>query len=423
MPFVLSSYRIATSALETVAPLLLRRRASRGKENSSRMGERLGRAVKARPAGELVWIHGASVGECLAVLPLIDELLKTENRSVIVTSGTVTSAKLMAERLPPNAFHQFAPIDTPAAVARFLDHWRPDVGLFVDSEIWPNILTAAHVRKIPLGLINGRMSARSFSGWRYVPKTATAVLSLYDVCLAQDEGSAERLLALGARNVQIGGNLKADAPPLPADAHELAQLRQTIGTRPVFLAASTHAGEDETLLPASDALRREFPNLLTVIVPRHPVRGNDISMLCGTRTNVRRSAGGILADGIAIYIADTIGEMGTFYRLASFAFVGGSLIAHGGQNPLEPARLGCAVLAGPHTANFASAYEAIFAAQGGGLVATSREIAALGLRLLKYPAEAKRMGEAGARAAASLGGAVERTRIAVEALLASYARA
>jgi 3-deoxy-D-manno-octulosonic-acid transferase len=423
MPFVLSTYRIAASALGTVAPLLLRRRASRGKENSSRIGERLGRTEKLRPAGELIWIHGASVGECLAMLPLIDELLKTPDRGVMVTSGTVTSAKLMAERLPANAFHQFAPIDTPSAVARFLDHWRPDVGLFVDSEIWPNILVAAHARKIPLGLINGRMSARSFSGWRYAPKTAAAVLSLYDICLAQDEDTAERLRALGARNVQIGGNLKADALPLPADANDLVKLREAIGARPVFVASSTHAGEDETLLPASDALRREFPDLLTIIVPRHPERGNDIAMLCGTRSNARRSEGREPSNDIAIYIADTIGELGLFYRLAPFAFVGGSLIAHGGQNPLEPARLGCAVLAGPHTANFASAYEAIFAAQGGGCVAISREVVELASQLLKNPAAAKRMGEAAARAAASLGGAVERTRIAVEALLALHARA
>src|SRR3984885_8358295 len=423
MPFVLSAYRLASSALQTVAPLALRRRASRGKENSSRIGERLGRTTMPRPDGRLVWIHGASVGECVAVLPLIDELLKTGGRNVMVTSGTVTSAKLMAERLPPRAFHQFAPIDTPSAVARFLDHWKPDIGLFVDSEIWPNTLGLANKRGIPLALINGRMSARSFAGWRYAAKSATAILSSYDICLAQDDETAARLRELGAKNVQTSGSLKADAPPLPADPGKLAALRDAIGSRPVFLASSTHAGEEETLLPACDALRRDFLNLLTIIVPRHPERGKDVAMLCGTRHCARRSEGRLPDKDVTIYIADTIGELGLFYRLATFAFIGGSLIAHGGQNPLEPARLGCAVLAGPHTQNFAVAYNAILAAQDAGRVMTSRDIAELAGQLLRNPDDAVRMGKAAATAAASLGGAVERTRIIVESLLAAHAHA
>ncbi len=420
-PLTLRAYRAAASALELVAPFALRQRALRGKEDGARIQERLGHAVKSRPAGQLVWIHGASVGECMAVLPLIGELLKTENRSVLVTSGTVTSAQLMAERLPPRAFHQFAPLDTPASVARFLDHWRPDVGLFVDSEIWPNTLAAGKARGIPLALINGRMSARSFAGWRLAPRTAAAILSNYDACLAQDEETAQRLRALGAKNVLIGGSLKADAPPLPADPDKLAALRNAIGARPVFLAASTHAGEDEIVLPAHDALRREFPQLLTIVAPRHPERGAEIAMLCGTR-NVARRAEGRAPDGdTAIYIADTIGELGLFYRLGFFGLIGGSLIPHGGQNPLEPAHLGCAVLAGPHTANFAQAYNAIFAAQGAGRVATCSDIVTLAGRLLRYPEDARIMGRAATQAASSLGGAIERTRRAIESLLASHA--
>jgi 3-deoxy-D-manno-octulosonic-acid transferase len=420
-PLTLRAYNTAASALELIAPFALRQRALRGKEDRARLEERLGHAVKSRPTGQLVWIHGASVGECMAVLPLIGELLKTENRSVLVTSGTVTSAQLMAERLPPHAFHQFAPLDTPASVARFLDHWSPDIGLFVDSEIWPNTLAGAKARDIPLALINGRMSARSFAGWRYAPRTAAAILSLYDVCLAQDDETAERLRGLGAKNVLVGGSLKADAPPLPADADKLAALRNAIGARPVFLAASTHAGEDEIILPAHDALRREFPELLTIVAPRHPERGPGIAMLCGTRAAARRAAGSAPDRETAIYIADTIGELGLFYRLAPFALIGGSLIPHGGQNPLEPAHLGCAVLAGPHTANFAQAYNAILAAQGAGRVATCGEIVALAGRLLGFPEDASIMGQAASHAADALGGAVERTRLAIESLLASHA--
>ncbi len=422
-PLALLAYRYATAALEPAIPFALRQRALRGKEDRARMDERLGRTAASRPAGELIWIHGASMGECMAVLPLIGELLKTPGRSVLVTSGTVTSAALMAERLPPGAFHQFAPIDTPAAVARFLDHWRPDIGLFVDLEIWPNMLAHAHKRGVGLALINGRMSARSFAGWRYAPRTAAAVLSLYDLCLAQDDETAQRLRVLGALIVRTSGSLKADAPPLPADPEKLAALRRAVADRPILLASSTHPGEDETLLPAHDALRGRYPNLLTIIVPRHSERGAEIAMLCGARNVARRSEGRAPDDATAIYIADTMGELGLFYRIAPFAFVGGSLIPHGGQNPLEPALLDCGVLAGPHTANFTQAYNAIFAAQGMGRVASCSEIVALASGLLNDPDGARALGQAAARGAATLGGAAERTRVAIEALLASHAHA
>jgi len=315
------------------------------------------------------------------------------------------------------------PVDAPAAVRRFLDHWRPAIGLFVDSEIWPNIVMESRARGIRLALVNGRLSARSFAGWRRLPRTAAALLSAYDLCLAQDGETADRLTALGARKVEITGNLKADAPPLPADAERLAALKQAIGARPVLLAASTHPGEDETILPAHDALRKQFPDLLTIVVPRHPERGQDIAMLCGARPVARRATGALPSDNTAVYVGDTMGELGLFFRVAPFAFIGGSLIPHGGQNPLEPARLGCAVLAGPHTENFTASYDAILAAQGAGRVHSSLEIAALAGRLIADPAEARRMGEAASRAAASLGGAMEKTRAAVEALLAGDARA
>ena len=417
----LAAYRVVTTLMAPAIPLLLRQRALRGKEDRMRMGERFGRTNLPRPPGPLVWIHGASVGECVAGLPLAEALLKS-GRTVLVTSGTITSASVMAERLPQGAIHQFAPIDTSAAARRFLDHWKPDAALFVDSEIWPNQLSEAHARGAKLAIVNGRMSARSFAGWRRIPRMAAAILSLFDICLAQDDATARRLRDLGAPLVEVTGSLKADAPPLPADENKLRALRQAIGARPVFLAASTHPGEDETILPAQDALRREFPDLLTIIVPRHPERGADIAMLCGKRPVSRRSQGALPSPQTQIYVADTMGELGLFFRCATFAFIGGSLIPHGGQNPLEPALLHCAVLAGPHTENFAPAYAAILAAQGSGLVSSASEIAKLAARLLHDPADAKAMGDAAFRAAHSQGGAVEKTLKAVEALL-SHARA
>ena len=417
-PAGITIYRTATAALAPLAPLLLRRRILRGKEHSERTDERLGIASQLRPPGALVWVHGASVGECLAALPLIEAILADDCCNVIVTSGTVTSAKMMSDRLPERALHQFVPIDTPAATARFLDHWRPQVGLFVDSDIWPNLVLGAKARGVRLALVNARMSRRSFESWRFVPASAGALLRAFETCLAQDEEIAARFRALGAPDVRTIGNLKADAPALPADVEKLAALRQAIGARPVFLAAQTHPGEEETILPAHDALRRSFPDLLTIIVPRHPARGAGIAMLCGTRNNRSRSKGQIPAADTAVYIADTMGELGLFYRLAPFAFVGGSLIRHGGQNPLEPAKLDCPVLAGPHTFNFASAYEAIFHAQGAGRVNTAGEIAVLAGAWLGDLAKARALGQAAHEGARSLGGAVAKTIEIVEKMLA-----
>jgi len=418
-PLGLAAYRLATTALAPAVPFFLRQRALRGKEDTLRMRERLGYASVERPEGRLIWIHGASMGESVAALPLIEAFLKSGNNA-LVTSGTVTSAKLMAERLPTGAIHQYAPVDTPAAAKRFLAHWRPDAGLFVESELWPNLLYRAGGQGVKLALVNGRMSERSFRGWRRAPRVAKALLSQFDICLAQDAETANRLKLLGAPRVEITGSLKADAPPLPADETKLAALKNAIGARPVLLASSTHPGEDETILPAQDKLREDYADLLTIIAPRHPERGADIAMLCGSRPVVRRSEGHLPARDTQVYIADTIGELGLLYRLSPFTFVGGSLIRHGGQNPLEPARLGCAVLTGPYTGNFTQAYDAILAAQGAGRVSSTAEIAAMAKRLIEHPNEAKTMGEAAARAAAALGGAVVKTITAIEALLHAH---
>lgn len=418
----LRAYRLATMALSPAVPLLLRQRILRGKEDGARLSERFGKTTRARPDGQLIWIHGASVGECLSVLPLIDALLETPDRHVMVTSGTVTSAQLMEERLPQRAFHQFVPVDTPASVRRFLAHWQPDAGFFVDSEIWPNMLMQARAQNIPLAMINGRMSARSFEGWRFARHSAAMLLSCFERCLAQDEKTAMRLRSLGARNVEMTGSLKADALPLPAPANKLQSLREAIGNRPVLLAASTHPGEDETILPAHDILRGTYPDLLTIIVPRHPARGAEIAMLCGTRSAQRRSSDGDPLPQTAVYVADTLGELGLFYRVAPFAFIGGSLVPHGGQNPLEPAHLGCPVLAGPHTENFSPIFQAIFAAQGAGRVACAKDIAGLAAELFTDPGRAQTMGNAAKGCAKALGGAMEKTRSAIEAMVAEHAR-
>jgi len=418
----LKAWSLLASALQPLAPFWLRHRVARGKEEPERLGERLGMAGKPRPEGRLVWVHGASVGESLSALPLIEKLM-TDGFHVLVTSGTVTSAAMMARRLPPAtggamAIHQYVPLDLPRAVARFLDHWRPEAGLFVESDLWPNLIAATAARGIKLALVNARMSQASAEGWQRAPKTAAALLSAFDLCLAQDDEIAARFTGLGARGVTVVGSLKADAAPLAVDEAALAALKAEIGTRPVLLAAQTHAGEDETILPAHDALRLAFPDLLTIIVPRHVARGTDIAMLCGPRPSARRAMGQPVTPLTAVYIADTMGELGLFYRLASFCFLGGTLVPMGGHNPLEPAALGCAVLAGPHRSSAVTAYDTIFAAQGFGLVAASSDIAREVGRLIADPEGARRAGEAARTGAMALQGATAKSTALLEKLLA-----
>jgi 3-deoxy-D-manno-octulosonic-acid transferase len=409
-------------AVTPLAPLLLSERAARGKEERARMQERLGAPGLPRPAGRLIWVHGASVGESLAALPLIEQLMARGN-AVLVTSGTVTSAAMMQARLPKGAIHQYVPLDTPRAVSRFLDHWRPTAGLFVESDLWPTLLLEARQRGIKLALINARISERSAARWRWVPSMARALLSTFDLVLAQDEDFAARFRALGAAKVTNGGSLKADAPPLACDPAALAALKAAIGARPVLLAAQTHPGEDETILPAHDLLRNDFPDLLTIIVPRHVERGRDIAVLCGGRTVARRAAEEAVTGETAIYIADTMNELGLFYRLAPFCFLGGTLVAMGGHNPLEPAILHRAVLAGPSRANAAKAFEAVLGAQGFGAVHSAGDIAREAKRLFSNSENARAAGEAAARGAATLAGAVGKTIAALDMLLDRHARA
>ena len=360
-------YRALSAAAAPVARVLLRDRVKRGKEAPDRLLERMGVAAVARPAGALIWMHGASVGESLSALPLAEALLAAHpDAHLLMTTGTVTSAQLMAERLPKRALHQFVPVDSLPFVQRFLNHWRPDAALWLESELWPNLIGETAARGIPIALVNGRMSERSHRGWRRARPVATHLLGAFTAVLAQDRGSAERLSDLGARGVVVTGNLKTDAAPLPADAEALKSLTTAIGERPTLLAASTHSGEETLVLGAHKILQAQFGDLLTIIAPRHPLRGGEVAAFArgaGLET-AQRSLGEPLTSRTQVYVADTLGELGLFYRLARAAFVGGSLVPHGGQNPYEPARLNCPILHGPHIHNFEEAYAALDAAKG-----------------------------------------------------------
>ncbi|HSR71286.1 MAG TPA: 3-deoxy-D-manno-octulosonic acid transferase, partial [Kiloniellales bacterium] len=358
-------YGLAGRAAGPLARWYLDARASQGKEDPARIGERLGRAGLPRPEGPLVWLHGASVGESLSALPLIERLRESRPAlAILVTTGTVTSARIMAERLPAGVLHQYAPLDLPVAVDRFLGHWRPDLGLILESELWPNLLARARVGGCELVLLNARMSARSARHWARLRPLIRHLLGHFSMILAQTKEDAARLAGLSAVEPLAPGNLKAAAPPLEADPAELAALSKALADRPRWLAASTHSGEEGSVAAVHEALAPSRPGLLTLIVPRHPHRGPEIAaglLRAGYRV-ARRGAGEMPGAETEIYLADTIGELGLWYRLTGIAFVGGSLVPHGGQNLLEPARLGCAVLCGPHVGNFRTLAEEMRAA-------------------------------------------------------------
>ncbi len=391
----------AWAATATIAApglrLMLHARQARGKELPGRLAERRGSDPTPRPPGRLIWLHAASVGETTSILPLLSPLAEAV-QTILLTTGTVTSAQLLEQRLEPalarRVLHRFAPLDVPAWAARFLDHWRPDAAGFVESELWPNLLAACRTRGIPTMLINARRSERSLARWRRVPGLARLLLNGFARIHPRSEADADRLRALGCCRFAEPGDLKLAAPPLPIDQTELGRLRELLAGRPIWLAASTHPGEETLILAAHPALAARHPGLLTIIAPRHPVRGNSIPAAS------HRSRGGDPPPNEGVWVADTLGELGLWYRLTGLAFIGRSLLPPGGgQNPLEAARLGCAIAVGPHTGNFA---EHVAMLRAAGALTVVRDVAELGRwagAMLSDPVRRRAIGEA---AAASL---------------------
>lgn len=404
------AYRAVTVAGSPLVRRYLERRCREGKEDPRRIPERYGSASAARPAGKLIWIHAASVGEAHSVLALIDRIAgERPGLEMLLTTGTVASARLLAERLPPRVRHQFVPVDLPRAVARFLDHWRPDLAIWVESELWPNLVLATRRRGVPMLLLNGRLSARSVARWRAMPGLIRPLLRAFSLCLTQDDEQARRFRDLGAGGAESVGDLKAAAPPLAADPAALAVLHRQIDARPLWVAASTHQGEEEVVAGAHIRVAELRPSLLTIIAPRHPARGPVIAEELRARglRVARRGAGEPVVADTEIYLADTLGELGLLYRLTDVAFVGGSLVAKGGHNPFEPARLGCAVLHGPDMSNCAAMAAALEAGGAGLTVSDAETLAGAVARLLDNPAECRARARAAARIAAGGNGALD----------------
>jgi 3-deoxy-D-manno-octulosonic-acid transferase len=363
---ILALYLWLTSIGDGWAERKLARRLAEGKEDPERIKERTGHASQPRPDGPLVWFHAASVGESLSLIELLRRIRSERpTLNILVTTGTRTSAALMRTRLPEGAIHQFAPIDTKTSVKRFLEHWSPDLAIWTESEFWPRTLTMTHRAKIPMALINGRISERSVRNWRWIKTMARRLLGYFDLMMMQDDSGREALLALGAvpERVHVTGSLKEGSVPLEDDPKERALFAKAAGTRPVWLAASTHESEEEIIADAHKRVARKNPGLLLVLAPRHPERSDDVA--AGLRAKglqlAQRSKGENVEEQTDVYLADTLGELGIWYRVCPVSFVGGSLAPIGGHNPFEPAALGSAILYGPHVENFADIYARLHA--------------------------------------------------------------
>ncbi len=417
-PLALRAYHFLGRAVTPALPAVLRWRLRRGKEDAARLGERQGFAGLPRPDGALAWLHGASIGETMSMLPLAARLIE-QRFHVLITSGTVTSAELLAQRLPPGAMHQFVPLDAPDYAARFFAHWKPDIGIIAESELWPNLIGEAFRNGVKLVLVNARMSARSAGRWQRVQRIAGHLLSRFRLCLVQTAEDEMRFRALGAAGVQIAGNLKYDAAAPVVNSGRLAALRRDTAGRRVWLAASTHAGEEAIVLAAHGRLCGLFPDIITIIVPRHPQRGSEVAALAKALSVsvALRSAGEAISAATGVYVADSVGELGLFYSLAPVSFIGRSFARHGGQNPIEPARLESAVLHGPHVENFSEVYST-FHREGGAIEVADAEALARQIALLLTDESRRRQLVEGARrAAGSLGGATDRVMQALHPML------
>lgn len=412
---MLSAYRFLGSAAYPFIGPYLAYRTSRGKEERARRGERYGKTNISRPQGPVIWAHAASVGESVAMTPLVETIAST-GIHIVMTTGTVTSAQLVADQLGSKVIHQYAPLDLRPAVNKFLDHWKPDLVIGCESEIWPTTILSVGARHIPHVLVNGRLSDRSFAAWQKRPELAEALFENFAHVIAQSELDGERFRKLGARPVTVSGNLKVDTAPAAADQQALADLQRQIAGRRTWAAISTHEGEEEIAAEVHKMLQVRYPHLVTIIVPRHPARTPEIlAMLAEKGLKVaQRSTGDIIDGETNILLGDTIGEMGLYLQLTEIAFIGNSLTKEGGHNPLEPAMMGTAVLTGRNVQNFRESFQRLIK-NGGARVVKDRNMLAGAINFLfNNPQHLRSMINAGANTVKDMRGALDRTLLALE---------
>ena len=406
------SYKLISQIMLPLIFLLLNYRIKSGKEDYARKGERIGLAGQVKPHGKLIWIHAASVGESLSALPLIEKLMsEVPNLNILITTVTRTSGHLLLERLPEGAIHQYAPLDNIRFVNRFLSHWKPDIALWIESELWPNLVLETHNKNIPMVLVNARITNRSIDNWKKLPLLSKPMINSFRFILSQSKSDQKRFQLLGAERVYNVGNIKFDSLPIPADDADYSELKTIIGLRPVWIAASTHYSEEKVIAHAHRKLRDSHPGLLTIICPRHPIRGNDIEReLTELGLEVcSRTGPKIISEKTDIYLADTLGEMGLFYRLADIAFIGGSLSKNFGHNPVEAAKLNCALISGYDMRNFEDAVNYLTSKHALTQIRNEEELTTIVDQWLSDPTSLKNAKDAAIKGAEDLSGALEKT--------------
>jgi 3-deoxy-D-manno-octulosonic-acid transferase len=390
------SFYLLSILLLPFIKILTSYRLKKGLEEKDRIGERYGIASVERPRDPLIWIHAASVGETISLIPLIKSYKENyPNHNILLTTTTVTAASIIEQRLSDLCIHQYVPFDVGPWVRQFLKYWKPQLAVLVESELWPNIIIQIHKMKIPLVLLNARLSNRSYHRWLKFRFLARQLLSRFSLCLAQSPSMAKRLIHLGAPKVEVMANLKFAADPLPVSVDKLQKLSRLFKDRVIWVAASTHAGEEEIVIQTHHDLKKRFPNLLTILIPRHPNRCDKVKKLCED-SGLSVQSHSVLQNNsffdFEIYLVDTIGELGLFFSLSSIVFIGGSFVSVEGHNPIEPVLFKCTVLWGPRMSNFkdvcAHLSDDCYAVQ------TQKELAEGVQNLFLNPEKAKALGAA-----------------------------
>jgi len=352
-------YNFFLFLLLLISPFILIIRIFLGKEDRNRFKEKYGFLAKNNKPNETIWIHGASVGEILSIIPIIMRFEKDKKiKRILITSSTTSSSHILSKFRFKKTIHQFYPFDLNFLTKHFINHWKPKLAIFVDSEIWPNMFNNLYKKKIPLILLNARITKKSFNRWKFFPNFSKKIFEKITIALPQNMESKKYLKLLGTKNIKLIGNLKFFGG-LQKDNIKNLILKKKFSKRIVFCAASTHRTEELFIGKVHKELKLEIKNLITIIIPRHINRKkeiidelNNIGLNSQLHTSQKK-----LSKGTDIYIVDTYGESTKFYSLSKLTFLGGSLIPHGGQNPLESAREGNYILYGPHIENFKEVYE------------------------------------------------------------------
>ena len=354
-------YRILINIIIFFSPIIIFIRLWYNKEHPKRYKEKYGVSSKIKKKGKLIWFHGSSVGEILSILPIIEKLeQKTDIKQILVTSNTLSSSKVIEKFGLKKTIHQFFPIDSTIIIKKFLDYWQPSSALFVESEIWPNTIIEIKNRGIPLLLVNGRITKKSFKRWKAIDTFSRTIFSKFDLCLTQNNQTTIFLKNLGSKKILNIGNLKyAENINFKNDKINLKTEKFLNLKSKIFIAVSTHKNEEEFCAKLHKNIKLIYPNILTIIIPRHIDRVSSI-LDDINKYNLKihlHSSKKIIQDKTDIYLVDTFGETKSFLKKGKIVFLGGSLIKHGGQNPLEAARYGCKIIHGPHIFNFSEVYK------------------------------------------------------------------